>query len=241
MEELSYHDSLRCKFILLFLHGRFLTFILVHLAFYYVPLFRRFAIWFANLIEARNSPLANGYVLSTCKRPDPGESSLLYKLQKSKDNFSQRAVAAECMDHMAAGIDTTGDALCFIMYQLSLPESHHVQENLSKELSENSDKALDDLEYLDAVVKEGLRCFMPIPMSQPRYVPTGGRTIDGYNIPRGTIVSCQAYSVHRLNEDVYPNGEMFYPERWLEKDKNQEMNRLFFAFGAGARGCTGRQ
>ena len=111
MEELSYHDSLRCKFILLLLHGRFLTFILVHLAFYYVPLFRRFAIWFANLIEARNSPLANGYVLSTCKRPDPGESSLLYKLQKSKDNFSQRAVAAECMDHMAAGIDTTGEII----------------------------------------------------------------------------------------------------------------------------------
>jgi cytochrome P450 len=197
--------------------------------------------WFANLFDARNSPLANGYVLSTCKKPDAAKSSLLYKLQSSKDHFSERAIAAECMDHMAAGIDTTGDALCFIMYQLSLPESHHLQEILFQELSKSPEKVLDDLEYLDAVVKEGLRCFTPIPMSQPRYVPAGGRTIDGYFVPGGTIVSCQAYSVHRLNEDVFPNGEVFSPERWLDKDKTQEMNRLFFAFGAGARGCTGRQ
>jgi cytochrome P450 len=194
-----------------------------------------------TLVEARNSPLANDYVLSTCMKTDPGEGSLLYKLKTSKDHFSETAVAAEGMDHMAAGIDTTGDALCLLMYQLSLPESFQVQETLFQELSDNPDKSLDDLEYLDAVVKEGLRCFAPIPMSQPRYVPPGGRTIDGYFIPGGTIVSCQAYSVHRLNEGVYRLGDVFSPERWLEKDKNPDLNRLFFAFGAGGRGCTGRQ
>lgn len=208
---------------------------------YYFPILHRLGIWFADLVGAKTSPLANDYVLSTCTKTDLGEGSLMYKLKNSEEQFSQKAVAAEIMDHLAAGIDTTGDALCFIMYQLSLPESHHMQEALFKELSENPDRSLDDLEYLDAVIKEGLRCFPPIPMSQPRYVPAGGRTIDGYFIPGGTIVSCQAYSVHRLNESVYPNGEVFSPERWLEKDKSLEMNRLFFAFSAGGRGCTGRQ
>jgi cytochrome P450 len=145
------------------------------------------------------------------------------------------------MDHMAAGIDTTGDALCFLMYQISLPESCHVQEKLFHEFERNADKPLDDLEYMDAVVKEGLRCFPPIPMSQPRYVPKEGRTIDGFFIPGGTIVSCQAYSVHRLNESVYVDGDRFIPERWLEDERKLDMNRLFFSFGTGGRGCTGRQ
>ena len=145
------------------------------------------------------------------------------------------------MDHMAAGIDTTGDALCFLLYQLSLPASWHVQEKMALEFKENEGKGLDELVFLDAVVKEGLRCFPPIPMSQPRYAPEGGRTIDGYFVPCGTIVSAQAWSVHRLNEDMYPDGDSFLPERWLDVEKSSDINRLFFAFGLGARGCTGRQ
>lgn len=218
-----------------------LTFLSAFLVLYYVPLIHRLGVWFKKLTSARTSPLANEYVISVCKKTDPSKSSLLYKLQNCKAHFNETAVAAECMDHMAAGIDTTGDALCFIMYQLSLPESYHAQEIYFRELSKNQDKPLDDLVYLDAIVREGLRCFPPIPMSQPRFVPPGGRVIDGYFIPEGTIVSCQAYSVHRLNEDVYTNGEAFSPERWLDKDKSSELNRLFFAFGAGGRGCTGRQ
>lgn len=77
-------------------------------------------------------------------------------------------------------------------------------------------------------------------MSQPRYVPKGGRVIDEYYLPEGTVVSAQAWSVHRLNEGTFVDGEKFVPERWLGQNE-LDMNRLFFAFGAGARGCTGRQ
>ena len=189
----------------------------------------------------RPAPIANNYVLQSSKKPDLGDQTLAFKLQNSKKFFRPIQVAAECMDHLAAGIDTTGDALCFLMYQLSLPESYHVQERLAKAFQQHKGNNLDDIPYLDAVVKEGLRCFPPIPMSQPRYVPPGGRTIDGYFIPAGTIVSCQAWSVHRLNEEVYVRGDKFEPERWLDMEATLQMNRLFFAFGLGARGCTGRQ
>jgi cytochrome P450 len=174
-------------------------------------------------------------------QPDPGEQTLLHKLQHSKEHFQEIEIAAECMDHLAAGIDTTGDALCFLMYHLSLPSSSNIQEKLFRELTENKDKPLEELQYLDAVIKEGLRCFPVIPMSQPRYVPSGGRKIDGYFVPAGAIVSCQAWSVHKLNEGIFPNGEEFSPERWLDPKAVPDMNRLFFAFGAGGRGCTGRQ
>jgi len=145
------------------------------------------------------------------------------------------------MDHLVAGIDTTSEALCCLMHQLSLPESSHVQNRLINEIRQKEDQASDNLPYLEAVIKEGLRCFSPIPMSQPRYAPAGGCTIDGYPMPGGTIVSCQGYSVHRLNEDVFVDGDDFVPERWLDEKKALEMNRIFLTFGVGARGCTGQK
>jgi cytochrome P450 len=196
---------------------------------------------FEQIIKPRPAPMANQYVLDCSQKPDAGDQTLIHKLQNSKYNFQQIQMAAECMDHLAAGIDTTGDALCFLIYQLSLPESWHIQDRLLKEFNENEDKSMDDLPYLDAVIKEGLRCFPPIPMSQPRYVPTGGRTIDGYFVSAGTIVSSQAWSVHRLNEKVFVKGDEFLPERWLDPEASIQMNRLFFSFGIGGRGCTGRQ
>jgi cytochrome P450 len=149
--------------------------------------------------------------------------------------------AAECLDHMAAGIDTTGDALCFMMWELSQPRSLEFQRRLQEELEENRDAPLDQLPFLDAVISEGLRCFPPIPMSLPRYVPAEGRAIDGIWLPGGTIVSCQAYSVQRLNPEVYPEPQKFNPDRWLQEEGDTERRRLLFAFSNGGRGCVGKQ
>lgn len=142
------------------------------------------------------------------------------------------------MDHLAAGIDTVGDALCFLIHLLSLPSGRATQETLIRSLQEN-----DDGEYLEAVILEGLRILPPIPMSQPRVVPAGGRVIEGCLIPEGTVVSAQAWSIHRLNEDVFGgDGEVFDPTRWLGKDEQliAERKRALFAFGRGGRGCVGK-
>ncbi|KAE8451562.1 hypothetical protein EG329_003635 [Mollisiaceae sp. DMI_Dod_QoI] len=236
MEELSYHDSLMSLQSQPILRQATNT-ITGNLAQYRWPTISN---WLEKFFKPRPAPIANRYVLSSSEETDAGEHSLSYRLQNSKGAFQQIQIAAECMDHLAAGIDTTGDALCLLMHHLSLPEGFQVQDRLITELALSRSEALDDLPYLDAVIKEGLRCFPPIPMSQPRYVPTGGRMIDGYFIPARTIVSCQAWSVHQLNEDVFVNGDQFLPERWLRADAALQMNKLFFSFGAGGRGCTGR-
>jgi len=151
-------------------------------------------------------------------------------------------MAAECLDHMAAGIDTTGDALCFLMWELSQPgPGERCQRALQDELRAHPTADLDKLPFLEAVVQEGLRCFPAIPMSLPRYVPRGGRTIDGYRMPERTIVSCQAYSVHRMDDEVFPDPDRFDPGRWLSKEGDAERKRLLFAFANGGRGCIGKQ
>jgi cytochrome P450 len=214
---------------------------------YYIP---TFASPIQHLIPQRPSPLSNGYVLSACKN-SPAPFTLLSKLQNHAKSspvppMAPLAIPAECMDHLAAGIDTTGDGLCFLMYHLSLPhpESQRIQSLLRQELigsmAQEPHVPFDKLPYLDAVVKEGLRCFPPIPMSFPRYVPAGGRMISGAWIPEGTIVSCQPWTIHK-DEDVFPRPLEFIPERWLEEEGKAERDRMFFAFSAGSRGCLGRQ
>lgn len=198
--------------------------------------------WLERTFQRNSSSSHIGrYVLRACEEPDSGAHSLVYSLKKANAKLHQLQVAAECMNHLAAGIDTTGDALCFLLYQLSLPGSLAIQDRLIAELASNTDRASNDLPYLEAVIKEGLRCFPPIPMSQPRYVPAAGRMISGYFIPERTIVSCQAWSVHQLNTDVFDRGDQFIPERWLTSKTSPTMNRLFFSFGAGGRSCTGKQ
>ncbi|GAB7351528.1 hypothetical protein MBLNU459_g2168t1 [Dothideomycetes sp. NU459] len=221
VKEMTYHDSLKKNW-----------------SEYYVP---KLAAMYGklNFMRPRAAPLANTYVLNTCKKSGAAEYSLLSKLQSKASELEELSAPAECMDHLAAGIDTTGDGLCFLMHQLSLPGSQEIQTRLRKELRENAEVAFDQLPYLDAVVKEGLRCFPPIPMSFPRYVPSGGKTLDGYFIPAHTIVSCQPYTLHK-DEKVFPGPLRFKPERWLAAEGEVERNRMFFAFSQGSRGCIGK-
>ncbi|CDO72236.1 hypothetical protein BN946_scf184970.g88 [Trametes cinnabarina] len=225
MKELSYSSSLRKQY---FQH--------------YYPRLAKVLDKIASLRGRRAVGLTPRYVLDTARDAAVSPHTVLHKLRTYEPEGSDyKAAASECMDHLVAGIDTTGDGLCFLMHQLSLPASQHVQERLHAELAANSAASLDDLPYLDAVVKEGLRIFSPIPMSFPRVVPAGGKVVDGVWLPGGTIVSCQPHTLHRLDESVFPLPEEFRPERWLQEEGAAERNQLFFAFSAGGRGCIGKK
>lgn len=191
--------------------------------------------------KPRETPLADDYVLETSQLSGTASFTLMSRFDEKTGDLDYIDKAAECLDHMAAGIDTTGDGLCFLLWELSQPRSLGIQRKLAEELRANPETPFDKLPFLDAVVCEGLRCFPPIPMSLPRYVPQGGRSIDGFWLPEKTVVSCQAYSVHRLNSEIFPDGDVFNPERWLELEGDADRRRIQFAFSNGGRGCVGKQ
>jgi hypothetical protein len=179
--------------------------------------------------------------ISTCAK--------LFKAVPNNDN----QVAAECMDHLVAGVDTTGDAMCITMWRMSTPEYSHVQDRLYEELKSIEHffdpvtgtapiSELEKLPYLDAVIHEGLRWRAPVPMTLFRIVPAGGADIAGKSIPAGCTVGCQAYSLHR-KEDIFPNPDLFDPTRWLTKDPHQlsAMKTHFWPFSSGARMCLGHK
>ncbi|TFK51109.1 cytochrome P450 [Heliocybe sulcata] len=226
VEELCYHDTIKARYTEL-----------------YFPRLHKLYELCARLFRDRKGP-QSGYVLNyvrgTCAKSDVDESTILYRYQKAKEAIPPLEIASEIMDQVVAGIDTTGDALCFLMWHLSLPEAAPIQERLRTELHQNASASVDDLPYLDAVVQEGLRVYGPAPISFPRVVPDEGRVLDGYFLPAGTVVSCQPWTLHRFDTATFPDPEAFIPERWLEEEGRLERNRLFFAFGGGGTGCIGK-
>jgi hypothetical protein len=177
----------------------------------------------------------------------------LWKHHKSQKQggLGDLDIASECADHLLAGIDTTSDTLMFLIWALSRAKNQKYQEKLKAEVRKIPEASLNDkgiptadacdkLPYLDAIIKETLRLYAPLPASEPRSLPVD-TTIDGYLIPARTIVSMSPFSLHR-NDAVFPNPLVFDPERWSGEEKDMvEMKKWFWAFSSGGRMCVGLQ
>jgi cytochrome P450 len=160
-------------------------------------------------------------------------------------------LASEVLDHLAAGFDTSGITLNYVVHELS--QHPDMQTRLQSELQTLSPrfvlspaptlpdpKALDALPFLHAVIWETLRLHSAIPGPQPRFTPPQGCTLgpeeQSYFVPGGVRVSASAGLLH-ANEDVYERASEWRPERWLnmealdvERRKDME-TRWFWAFG----------
>ncbi len=183
------------------------------------------------------------------KRAETSVIGRLVKVQQTQ-GLTDMDIASECADHLLAGIDTTADSLMFLIWVLSLPKHKDFQDKLRDEVSHISvdetglpdPKSVTHLPYLNAVLKESLRLYSPLPAFEPRTCPTD-TVIDGYDIPAGTVVGMSPYCLHR-EESVFPDPLAFNPDRWLTAEgmllpESDPKNRFFWAFSSGARMCIG--
>ncbi|EQB57742.1 cytochrome P450 [Colletotrichum gloeosporioides Cg-14] len=168
-------------------------------------------------------------------------------LQRNLGTMDDLDIASECADHFLAGIDTTSDTLMYLIWALSRKEHRVFQDKLRNEvlnlppdsLNEHGlpkAEASDKCQYLNAIIKETLRLYAPLPASEPRSLETES-DVDGYTIPAHVTVSMSPYSLHR-NPEVFEEPLRFNPDRWLGP-KAAEMNRWFWAFSSGGRMCIG--
>jgi len=149
-------------------------------------------------------------------------------LSQKEGGLQDLEIASEAADHLLAGIDTTSDTLMFLIWALSLPKNVKYQKKLIEEVMAMESSALDHrgistaeatskLPYVDAVIKETLRLYAPLPASEPRSLPID-TMIDGNQVPANTTVSMSPYSLHR-NLDAFPDPLVFNPERWIDNEK----------------------
>ncbi|KAI9842249.1 MAG: hypothetical protein M1837_007394 [Sclerophora amabilis] len=178
-------------------------------------------------------------------------SRLLETHEASPEKLSFREIIAVTSINIIAGHDTLAINLRSVLYYLC--RNPNPYRTLRDEIDEavNAGKINSkpvtyaeaiSLPYLSAVVSESMRIHPTTGFILERHVPEGGAILCGIDLPANTIVGVNAWAIQR-NKDIFGEDvDEFRPERWIESPPEQikEMQRNLFVFGAGARGCLGR-
>ncbi|CCM00466.1 uncharacterized protein FIBRA_02499 [Fibroporia radiculosa] len=184
---------------------------------------------------------------------------LQYRVVATHEGMADRDIISEGMGHLVAGVDTSSTTLSYLFWEIS--RRPDIMQRLQAELDEAMPDRrvipdfgiLSKLPYLNAFMREGFRIYGAAPSLLERVVtsttpPNVDDSFDlmGYALPPGTIVSTQAWSMHR-DPDVFPSPETFLPERWLEmegvdgeEDRITRMTQHMMPFGVGTRICGGQ-
>ncbi|XP_059295516.1 trimethyltridecatetraene synthase-like [Lycium ferocissimum] len=94
------------------------------------------------------------------------------------------------------------------------------------------------LPYIDAIIKETFRLHPLTSLLPPRY-SIEDCNVAGYDIPKGTMVFVNTWSLGR-NPKYWNRPEEFMPERFLENDIDiKGQNFTLLPFGSGRRRCPG--
>lgn len=171
--------------------------------------------------------------------PPPSLFTQVFLAEEQDEGLEPLEVVSNAVTFLVAGTDTTASALTYLVWSVCRhPEvrlflTEELDDELPRPGADLDDARLRALPYLNQVVEETLRLYPGVAGGLLRTVPAEGADISGCWIPGGTVVSCQAYSMHR-DPRVFPNPGIFYPERWAEP--TAEMKAAMMAWGGGARG-----
>jgi cytochrome P450 len=135
-----------------------------------------------------------------------------------------------------AGYDTSSSALTFCLQLIHNPVNNDILIKLIKEI-ENTD-IIDDMIYLDCVIKETLRLYPPAVSVLRKYDLSCNAYFNDTNWESNLNLIIPIYSIHR-NPRYWENPDSFIPERWLSL-KESEVSDIYMPFSSGSRNCIGK-
>ncbi|XP_023307621.2 probable cytochrome P450 4d14 [Lucilia cuprina] len=146
---------------------------------------------------------------------------------------------------MFEGHDTTTSGISHTLYLLARhPEvQQKVFEEILQIIGNDKDKPvtmreLQDLKYLDVVIKESLRLYPPVPMIGR--ITEQDVELDGKIIPANVNISLLIYAACR-DPDYFTKPNDFIPERFMTNTLDQINTFAYVPFSAGPRNCIGQK
>uniref|UniRef100_A0A665TZK8 unspecific monooxygenase n=1 Tax=Echeneis naucrates TaxID=173247 RepID=A0A665TZK8_ECHNA len=155
--------------------------------------------------------------------------------------LSDHEILSQAMIFLFAGYETSSSSLTFLAYNLAT--NPHTMKRLQEEIDSTfSNKApieyqaLMQMEYLDSVINESLRLY-PIAQRLER-VAKETVEINGIVIPKDMVVMVPVWPLQR-DPQLWPEPELFKPERFSKENKGSIDPYTYMPFGAGPRNCIG--
>ncbi|CAH0732024.1 unnamed protein product, partial [Brenthis ino] len=168
-------------------------------------------------------------------------TELLMKYSGGDKGYSDTELLEESLMMLMASTDTSTIAICFTLILLS--QYRDVQEKIYKEIhsvvGDSGRITLNDinkLEYLDAVIKESLRLYPPVPVII-RYSDKDFELPSGLQVCKGDHLVIHIWGIHRNPQYWGKDAEEFQPERFLNVTPQQLY--AFIPFSYGTRNCAG--
>ncbi|KAF1972520.1 cytochrome P450 CYP5080B3 [Bimuria novae-zelandiae CBS 107.79] len=210
----------------------------------------------SSALSSRRSERANreknGEAKAVRKEGEPEDFvDKMLDMQESKPGVTDYHVFALTMSNIVAGADTTALSLASVLYHLiRTPRAlRKLREEIARHVEEGkctpnrvSFKASQEMPYLQACIKEGLRLHPGTGLPLWRVVNDGGAEICGQYFPADSKVGVNTWVAH-YDEDVWGlDATRFRPERWIETtpERLKTMEAHHIPFGTGSRTCIGR-
>ncbi|XP_069687378.1 cytochrome P450 6j1-like [Periplaneta americana] len=160
--------------------------------------------------------------------------------------FTDEDVAAHALTFFTEGYETCAVSLSMLLYYLAC--NRDVQIKLIQEVDFIIKKhnyrlnldVIEDMQYLDMVVKESLRMNAPVPfitrLCTKRFeLHTNGGDL---TIQKGTPMVIPVLALHN-DPKFFPHPKTFDPERFNKSSAAQRPRCTYLPFGAGPRTCLG--
>jgi cytochrome P450 len=155
--------------------------------------------------------------------------------------LSAGAVSDNVLTFLAAGHETTGIALAWIIYLLALspPAEQAVLDELRRVVggAPVARETLGRLTFTQAVVHEALRLYPPAPFIGRQAL--GRDDLAGHAVREGTQILISPWIVHRHRE-LWPEPDAFMPHRFLDGALDRLQRGAYLPFGLGPRVCIGQ-
>ena len=184
------------------------------------------------------------------RRPD-FLSRFLTLSEENPEPMTDKQILANLFANINAGSDTIATTTRAIFYYLF--KNPATLKKLYEELDtahESGNLSLpyitlaetQSLPYLEAVIKEALRFHPALALPLERVTPKDGVYIHNTYIPGGTVIGINPYVLHRDTRIFGSDADSWNPSRWLseEEKETKKMEHSLLTFGAGKRGCLGK-
>jgi len=164
----------------------------------------------------------------------------MLSLQKSQpEYYSDQIIKGFILVLLLAGTDTSAMTLEWAMANLLNHPDELQKARVEMDHQIGQEKLMDEsdvseLHYLQSVILETFRLYPIAPLLVP-HMASDDCTIEGYDIPRDTMLLVNAWAIHR-DPKLWDDATSFKPERF--ENGESDAHKLIH-FGLGRRACPG--